>query len=158
MQAQRPIEIRNPYSVRPYQHVLEPLSAYLLIAQRQHEDKKFVGSYNVGPESTGCLATGELANLFCKAWGEGARWVHTGQEGPHEDNILKLDCAKIQAVLGWQPRWDIERAIRETVGWTKTWLSGLYGASNPQIFSGQKRGKEIMKRRFWWLNNSPAHV
>ena len=129
MQAQRPIEIRNPYSVRPYQHVLEPLSAYLLIAQRQHEDKKFVGSYNVGPESTGCLATGELANLFCKAWGEGARWVHTGQEGPHEDNILKLDCAKIQAVLGWQPRWDVSRAVAETVDWTKAWLAGQDAAA-----------------------------
>ncbi len=124
MQAQKPIEIRNPYSVRPYQHVLEPLSAYLLIAQKQYEDKKFAGSYNVGPDSAGCLNTGELANLFCKAWGEGARWIHTGKDGPHEDNILKLDCSKIQAVLGWRPRWDVGRAVAETVAWTKAWLGG----------------------------------
>ena len=129
MQAKKPIEIRNPYSVRPYQHVLEPLSAYLLIGQKQYEDEKFAGSYNVGPESSGCLATGQLADLFCESWGEGARWVHTGKEGPHEDNILKLDCSKIGAVLGWRPQWDVSRAVAETVAWAKAWLAGQDAAA-----------------------------
>lgn len=124
VQVRRPIQLRNPYSVRPYQHVLEPLSAYLLIAQRQYEDSSLSGSYNVGPESQDCLTTGQLADLFCQAWGEGARWEHTGQQGPHEDAVLKLDCSKIGAALGWRPRWNVERAVRETVSWTRAWMDG----------------------------------
>lgn len=119
-----PIQIRNPESVRPYQHVLEPLSAYLRIVQRQWEDPSLAGCYNVGPGSGGCVSTRELADLFCGAWGEGARWEHTGETGPHEDAVLRLDCSKIQAALGWRPRWGIERAMEETVAWTKAWLSG----------------------------------
>ena len=124
VRAGRPIQLRNPHSVRPYQHVLEPLSAYLLIAQRQHENSDLAGGYNVGPDSGGCLTTGALAELFCQAWGEGARWEHTGRQGPHEDAVLKLDCSKIGTVLGWRPRWDVERAVRETVDWTKAWMDG----------------------------------
>lgn len=122
MQAGRAIQLRNPFSVRPYQHVLEPLSAYLLIAWRQYEDSGLADSYNVGPESKDCLTTGELADLFCQAWGEGARWEHTGRQGPHEDAVLKLDCSKIGTVLGWHPRWDVEHAVRETVSWTRAWM------------------------------------
>lgn len=124
VQAVRPIQVRNPASVRPYQHVLEPLSAYLLIAQRQYEDASLSGNYNVGPESPDCLTAGELAGLFCNAWGEGARWEHIGQDGPHEDAVLKLDCSKIQSALGWRPKWNGSRAVRETVAWTKAWLNG----------------------------------
>ena len=124
VQAGRPIQVRNPASVRPYQHVLEPLSAYLLMAQRQYEDASLCGSYNVGPGSRDCLTTGELAELFCKAWGPPARWEHIGQDGPHEDAVLKLDCSKIQAALGWRPKWNAERAVGETVAWTKAWLNG----------------------------------
>jgi len=124
VQAGRPIQVRDPASVRPYQHVLEPLSAYLLIVQRQYEVASLSGSYNVGPDSRDCLTTGELADLFCTAWGEGARWEHTGQDGPHEDAVLKLDCSKIQSALGWKPRWNVPRAVRETVAWTKAWLAG----------------------------------
>lgn len=118
------IQLRNPNSIRPYQHVLEPLSAYLLIAQRQYENIGLAGSYNVGPDSCDCLTTGELADLFCRAWGVPARWEHTGEGGPHEDAILKLDCSKIQSVLGWRPKWHAQRAVTETVSWTKEWLAG----------------------------------
>ena len=118
------VRLRNPNSIRPYQHVLEPLSAYLLIARRQCEDASLAGSYNVGPDSRDCLTTGQLADLFCQSWGEGARWEHTGETGPHEDAILKLDCSKAQSVLGWRPRWHVERAVAETVAWTKNWLAG----------------------------------
>jgi len=119
-----PIRLRNPDSVRPYQHVLDPLAAYLLIGQRQYEDTGLAGSYNVGPDSGGCLTTGRLADLFCRAWGAPARWEHVGQDGPHEDAVLKLDCSKIQAVLGWSPKWNADRAVAETVYWTKQWLKG----------------------------------
>lgn len=124
VQAGRAIQVRNPVSVRPYQHVLEPLSAYLLIAKGQYEDASLSGSYNVGPDSRDCLTTGELAELFCNAWGEGARWEHIGQDGPHEDAVLKLDCSKIQSALGWRAKWNGLRAVEETVAWTKAWLAG----------------------------------
>lgn len=124
VRAGQPLQLRSPHSVRPYQHVLEPLSAYLLIAQKQYENTSLSGSYNVGPESGGCLTTGGLADLFCQAWGEGAYWEHIGDNGPHEDTVLKLDCSKIRTVLGWRPRWDVERAVRETVAWTKAWMDG----------------------------------
>lgn len=124
VKAGRPIQVRNPFSVRPYQHVLEPLSAYLLIARRQYEDAKFAGSYNVGPDSRECLTTGELVNLFCGCWGGGARWEHVGDAGPHEDSVLRLDCSKIQNDLGWAPRWRTDQAVEETVAWTKAWLDG----------------------------------
>lgn len=124
IQAGKSIHLRNPCSVRPYQHVLEPLSAYLLIAQRQFEEASLAGCYNVGPESGDCLTTGELVDLFCRFWGEGARWEHRSQDGPHEDAVLRLDCSKIRTVLGWTPRWNAERAVEETVDWTKAWLGG----------------------------------
>lgn len=119
-----PVQLRNPDSIRPYQHVLDPLSAYLLIAQRQYEDPRLADSYNVGPDSCGCLTTGALAELFCQTWGEPARWEYAGQSGPHEDAVLRLDCEKIRAVLGWRPKWNMERAVAETVNWTKAWLAG----------------------------------
>ena len=118
------IHLRNPNSVRPYQHVLEPLSAYLLISQRQYEDAGYADCYNIGPDSKDCLTTGELAGLFCRAWGGEARWEHTGDLGPHEDALLSLDCSKITARLGWKPKWDAGRAVSETVAWTKQWLNG----------------------------------
>lgn len=124
IQAGQAIQVRSPASVRPYQHVLEPLSAYLLIAQRQYKDASLADSYNVGPESRDCLTTGELAELFCKAWGPPVHWEHADQDGPHEDAVLKLDCSKIQSVLGWKPKWNAERAVRETVAWTRLWLAG----------------------------------
>lgn len=124
MQKGEVIRLRNPNSIRPYQHVLEPLSAYLLIAQSQYEDTALAGSYNVGPDSRDCLATGELADLFCRTWGAPAQWEHTGDSGPHEDTILKLDCSKIQSVLGWRPKWNVKRAVMETVSWSKAWLDG----------------------------------
>lgn len=119
-----PIQIRNPDAIRPYQYVLEPLSAYLLIVQRQWEDPELAGCYNVGPESCDCVSTGRLADLFCEAWGDAARWERIKDEGPHEDAVLKLDCSKIRSVLGWEPKWNVNQAVRETVVWTKAWLSG----------------------------------
>ena len=119
------IGVRNPYSIRPYQHVLEPLGAYLLIAQRQYEDTDLAGSYNVGPEEGGCVTTGELADLFCRAWGSGAHWENRAEaNAPHEANFLRLDCSKLKTTLGWRPHWDIGHAVQETVAWTKVWLSG----------------------------------
>ncbi len=119
------IMVRNPYSIRPYQHVLEPLYAYMMIAARQTEEKGFAGSYNVGPNESDCLATGDLVSLFCKSWGEGTVWIsQLEKNAPHEANYLKLDCSKLKSVFSWQPKWTVENAIEKTVEWSKCWLYG----------------------------------
>jgi CDP-glucose 4,6-dehydratase len=119
------IIVRNPWSTRPYQHVLEPLSAYLLIAQKQEEDRKHAGYYNVGPDDCDCLTTGELADLFCTCWGEGASWEnHAEPDAPHEASFLKLDCSRIKSTLGWKPHWHIDECMRKTVEFSKVWMTG----------------------------------
>ena len=115
------IDIRNPHSTRPYQHVLEPLSVYMTLAARQTEDASFVGAWNVGPDDTDCVTTGELADIFCRVWGDGAYWQTHADNGPHEAHFLKLDCSKIKSKLGWKPRWHIEEAVEKTVEWVKAW-------------------------------------
>lgn len=120
-----PVQVRNPFSIRPYQHVLEPLFAYLMIAQRQHEDVSLGDSYNVGPDISDCLSTGELVEVFCKSWGMEQSWENKAEaDAPHEASFLKLDCEKIKNIFGWKPSWDISEAVRKTVEWTKVWLNG----------------------------------
>lgn len=125
VQSGNAIHVRNPNSTRPYQHVLEPLFAYLMIAQKQYEDKKFAGWYNVGPDECDCVTTGELTDLFCRIWGNDAKWInHAEKNAPHEANFLKLDCSKLKTVFGWKPRWHIVEAIEKTIDWTKAWQNG----------------------------------
>ncbi len=116
------ILVRNPYSTRPYQHVLEPLAAYLLIAQKHYEDKSFAGFYNVGPDDRDCVSTGALVDLFCEQWGESAKWVNCHDGGPHEANLLKLDCSKLKSKFGWKTTWHVDEAVEKTVEWTKRWF------------------------------------
>lgn len=117
------IGVRNPYSVRPYQHVLEPLAVYLMIAEKQYTDKRYAGSYNVGPDDRDCICTGELVSMFCDIWGENLTWNSQFSGGPHEANFLKLDCSKIKKVFGWSPRWTVLEAVEKTVEWTKIYES-----------------------------------
>lgn len=124
----RQIEVRNPNSVRPYQHVVEPLSAYLLIAEKQYEDIKYAGCYNVGPNQADCITTGELVEQFCKEWtelnGDVVSWHCKQLNGPHEANFLKLDCAKIRNSIGWKPKMDVKRAVKMVVEWTVCYSLG----------------------------------
>lgn len=115
------ITVRNPYSTRPYQHVLEPLFAYLLIAQKQYEDINYASYYNVGPDECDCVTTGQLVDIFCKAWENGQTWQSVAINNPHEANFLKLDCSKLKATFNWQPHWHIEQAVAKTVEWAKVW-------------------------------------
>jgi len=117
------IMVRNPFSTRPYQHVLEPLCAYLMIAAMQYQDGKYAGYYNVGPDDVDCFQTGALVDLFCSAWGGGLTWVNKYDGGPHEANFLKLDCSKLKATFGWKPRWNLDTAIEKVVDWSQCWLS-----------------------------------
>ena len=121
----KPIIVRNPHSVRPYQHVLEPLFAYLLIAERQAENPALAASYNIGPEERDCVTNGELVSLFCEKWGDGARWIDKSEpNAPHEADFLKLDCSLIKSALGWQPKWSISDAVEMVTRFEKLRLSG----------------------------------
>lgn len=122
--AGKTIIVRNPYSTRPYQHVMEPLAVYLTIAMKQYEDRTFEGYYNVGPDDKDCVTTGTLADLFCAAWGQGQTWENRWMGGPHEANFLKLDCSKIKHTFGWTPRYGVKEAVEKTVEWSKEYLEG----------------------------------
>lgn len=116
------IIIRNPYSIRPYQHVLEPLNVYLTIVQKQYEDISYADYYNVGPDDDDCITTGNLADLFCEKWGEGIKWINKNEnDAPHESNFLKLDSTKIKKTFNWKPKWKIEKAVEKTIEWTKVY-------------------------------------
>lgn len=158
VEAGTPVAVRNPRSIRPYQHVLDPLFAYLMIAQRQYEDPSLAGWYNVGPDEQDSVSTGELVELFCEKWGEGASWIGRSMDSvPHEANFLKLDCAKLKSAFGWQPRWHIEQAVEKTVEWTKAWHFGgdvltvmnrqitEYLEGTPWITNGQMKGRRGKK-------------
>lgn len=124
VQKKTPIVVRNPQSTRPFQHVLDPLVAYLMIAARQADDGSLSGNYNVGPGDDGCVTTARLVDLFCEKWGDGLTWENQTVEGPHEANFLKLDCTRIRNVFGWAPHFDIESAVDATVSWTKCYMAG----------------------------------
>lgn len=129
VQAGRQIIVRNPHSTRPYQHVLEPVMAYLMIAQAQYEDKLLMGTYNIGPNDADCWTTGRLVDMFCRKWKEIAggdvSWVDKSDGGPHEASFLKLDCSKAKAVFGWEPRWNVETAIEKTVEWFAAYVNDM---------------------------------
>jgi CDP-glucose 4,6-dehydratase len=118
------IIVRNPHSIRPYQHVMEPVFAYLMIAKAQYDDKKYAGAYNVGPDDKDCINTGELADIFCESWGIGAIWENQCTDGPHEANFLKLDCSKLKNTFSWTPRLSVKDAVELTVEWAKAYASG----------------------------------
>ena len=121
------IIIRNPHSVRPYQHVLEPVMAYLLVAQEQYKNHSLAGSYNVGPDEENCLTTGDMTNMFCTKWneksGDNIKWINKWDSGPHEANYLKLDCSKLKKVFGWKPQIFAEEMVDMTVEWYWIWLN-----------------------------------
>lgn len=122
------IIVRNPYSTRPYQHVLEPVAVYLMLATRQYEDPACAGCYNVGPDETDCYTTGEIVTLFCEKWnraaGQQVSWRNEYDGGPHEANFLKLDCAKLKRSFGWSPVWNVEQAMEKIVEWTIAYRDG----------------------------------
>jgi CDP-glucose 4,6-dehydratase len=126
VQTGQEIIVRNPYSTRPYQHVLEPVIVYLMIAQAQYEDKSLAGSYNVGPDDVDCWTTGELVSLFCNKWNEmngtDITWKNIHDGGPHEASFLKLDCSKLKATFGWEPRWNVEIVMEKIVEWSKLYI------------------------------------
>ena len=120
----REIIVRNALSVRPYQHVLEAVCAYLMIAAAQAEDPSLAGSYNVGPEEADCFRTGDLVDTFVRHWGDGLSWTDRTDNGPHEAGFLKLDCSRLKTVFGWRPRWNLDTAVAKVVEWTRCHAAG----------------------------------
>ncbi|MDE7306596.1 MAG: CDP-glucose 4,6-dehydratase, partial [Clostridia bacterium] len=120
--AGREIVRRTPYSLGPYSGRSAPLGAYLTIAAEQWADTSVSGCYNIGPENDGIVTTGELADLFVACWnrdGGNAKWINKSEGGPHESNLLKLDCEKLKKVFPKLPRNDIKSAVELTVEWEK---------------------------------------
>ncbi|WCT10614.1 CDP-glucose 4,6-dehydratase [Mucilaginibacter jinjuensis] len=120
MQTSQPIEVRNPNSVRPWQHVLEPLTGYLLAGALLNENPGLIsGAYNFGPEISDHLTVEDLVNIALKCWGSGT-WVYTGNESqPHEAGLLKLNIDKAKSILHWQPKLNSTQAIEWTIDWYK---------------------------------------
>ena len=95
-----------------------------MVAQKQYISPKYAGFYNVGPEDSDCVTTGQLVQLFCRSWGGGLAWTSRPDCGPHEANFLKLDCSKIRRVFGWKPKWHVKEAVASTVDWAKAYMDG----------------------------------
>lgn len=113
------ILIRNPHSIRPWQHVLEPVAGYLLLAQRLWEGgAAYAEGWNFGPSDDDARPVGWIVQKMCDKWGEQAAYAVAQGEHPHEAHYLKLDCSKAKARLGWQPRWNLETALDKIIEWT----------------------------------------
>lgn len=118
------VVLRNPHSIRPYQHVLEPLFLYLTIMMEQSLDRSKEGYYNVGPDDADCVTTLSLVDAFRSEWGEDFSYRVEGDGGPHEAGFLKLNCDKIKKVFGWTPRMDVQEAVRMAASWYRAYLQG----------------------------------
>jgi CDP-glucose 4,6-dehydratase len=119
------VSIRNPKSIRPWQHVLEPLSGYLLLAQKLYEEgSSFAEGWNFGPNDDDAKPVEWILDKLTKSWGEGASWKLNGGDHPYEAHYLKLDCSKSKARLHWQPRWSLAKAIDQICIWHKAHISG----------------------------------
>ena len=121
----KPVEIRNPFATRPWQHVLEPLSGYLVLAERLYVDgDEYSDAWNFGPEEESVKQVKTILEYLVAKWGEGAKWIHDDSEQPHEAQLLKLDISKAKKILGWEPRSNLFLALDSIIEWHKEWLKG----------------------------------
>ena len=122
-EANQPVVIRNPHATRPWQHVLEPLSGYLLLAENLYQHgQTFAEGWNFGPKDDDAQPVQWIVEHMVGVWGNGASWQIDGGNHPHEANYLKLDISKAKARLGWQPRWNLSTALQKIVHWHNAWL------------------------------------
>ena len=118
------VMIRNPSAIRPWQHVLEPLSGYIILAEKlYHHGQDYSEGWNFGPLAKNEISVGEIVQMLANSWGGGANWNVDQSTQPHEANFLKLDCSKAISKLGWYPKWDIQDVIFKIVSWHKAWLN-----------------------------------
>ncbi|MFZ2267955.1 MAG: CDP-glucose 4,6-dehydratase [Azonexus sp.] len=121
--AERPARLRNPHAVRPWQHVLEPLAGYLILAERISATPHLADAWNFGPSDSDCQTTGEIADRLARTWGEPAAWQAEKSDFPHEAGLLRLDSSRARQQLGWQPSWALDTGLAATVAWHKAWLA-----------------------------------
>lgn len=120
----RALRIRNPNSVRPWQHALDPVLGYLTLVERLAGDDRFIGGWNFGPDAASEVPVGTVVECLIDLWGDGARWTAEAGPQPHEAAYLRLDCAKARSELGWAPRLDLAQGLRLTVDWYKALREG----------------------------------
>jgi len=121
----QPVVIRNPHAVRPWQHVLEPLAGYLLLAQKLHEQgADYAEGWNFGPNDSDAQPVQWIVERLMQQWGQGARWKLDQRTHPHEAHTLKLDCSKARARLNWRPRWSLALALERIVAWQRAQQQG----------------------------------
>ncbi|HEX5337629.1 MAG TPA: CDP-glucose 4,6-dehydratase [Gallionella sp.] len=121
----RPVLIRNPHAIRPWQHVLEPLAGYLLLARRLYEEgAAYAEGWNFGPADDDAKPVQWIVARYTQLWGDGAGWTLDQAEHPHEAHYLKLDCAKAKTRLGWQPKWQLAQALERISAWHKAHRQG----------------------------------
>ncbi len=119
----RPVKLRNPQSVRPWQHVLESTSGYLLLAQKLAlEGSALADAYNFGPASSDCKSVGEVVSLLAELWGSGAKFEIDSSAHPHEARLLKLDSSKSAKVLNWHPTWNLQKSLEKSSQWYKEYF------------------------------------
>lgn len=129
------IFLRNPNSTRPWQHVLEPLSGYLLVAAKLLEaPKRFSGAWNFGPNAQSIRTVKDLAEMIVSDWGSGRVEIAPQHNAPHEANLLHLNCDKAHQLLRWQPKWEVARAVGETVAWYR----GIHQGQNALEISSKQ--------------------
>ncbi len=122
----KPLEIRNPGAIRPWQHVLEPLSGYLLLAERLYsEGSRWAEGWNFGPLDEDARSVEFVVENLSRRWGDGARWTAPPGKHPHEAGLLKLDCTKARTELGWQPKWRLERALDAVIAWHRAFSRAM---------------------------------
>lgn len=120
----KPVVIRSPHAIRPWQHVLEPLSGYLLLAENLYtQGIAYAEGWNFGPNDEDAKPVQWIVEQLTQQWGEGASWQLDGGEHPHEAHYLKLDCSKAKMRLDWQPRWHLGHTLEMIVAWQQAWLA-----------------------------------
>lgn len=125
LQERQPVLIRNPHAIRPWQHVLEPLSGYLLLAERLYmQGLVDAEGWNFGPRDEDARPVQWIVEHLCESWGDGAAWTLQPGDHPHEAGFLKLDISKAHQRLQWAPRWSLETALKRITDWHQAWLSG----------------------------------
>lgn len=121
--ARQPAQLRRPHAVRPWQHVLEPLAGYLILAERIATNPTLAGAWNFGPSEGDCRTAGDIASRLATLWGDKAEWQAEKSQFPHEAGMLLLDSSWAKQHLGWQPRWTLDTALSATISWHKSWLT-----------------------------------
>jgi len=120
------IKIRNPKSIRPWQHVLEPLSGYLLLAQKLYkEGVKYSEGWNFGPDAESEKTVEWVVSRLCNKWSSGSSFEIARNNGPHEAHFLKLDCSKAKSDLGWKPKWNLDYALEKIIEWARAYQRGI---------------------------------